>query len=786
MGNFKLGILKQILSIVFIYSFVFISIAGNSQQNCQTRLSGHVEDADTKETLHGATVKLVELNREIVTDEKGDFVFFNLCEGVYTLLVTHVSCDSVKQTVHLSKDRHLDIFMPHARNTLEEVVVAGKTGTPNTGYKQELSGRKLDEAKSVSISEALSRINGVTLLQTGSTVAKPVIHGLHSNRILTVNNGVRQEGQQWGNEHAPEIDAFIADKLMVIKGVDELRYGSDAIGGVILVQPKALRTQPGRNAEIHAGYFTNNRQYVASGVYEQQFKKLPALTYRLQGTYKRGANSATPNYRLNNTGSEEWNFSVTAGWRKQYFNSELFYSQFNTKLGIFQGAHIGNLTDLEKAITRNEPDPVFTGQDTYKIGRPYQDVMHHIVKLRSQINRNGHKFNLQLAGQFNNRKEYDIVRSGTNTSPQLNLSISTFSQDLSWEHPQASHFNGVVGLAFMQQDNAYAGRYFIPNYQSFTYGAYAIEKWNYNNWDIQGGLRYDFKQINTNRLLAGGSIFDEYKFDFNTLAGSVNLGYKISHTVKANINVSISSRAPHVNELLSGGIHHGTATYELGNVNLKTEKSFNLAGTVQYLSENKVMQAEVSVYRNSIHDFIYRQPVPDQPVLTIAGAFPLIRYQQTDALLTGIDAAVTVRPVSTIEWTAKSSILRARNKSIHDWLILMPADRVGTELVYHFNDRKRIQKPYVSAELQHVFRQSRTPDERNGRQDYKAVPEAYTLVNLNASATILFNKQPVVFAVGVRNLFDTAFRDYLNSMRYFIDETGRNINFRISIPLAKI
>ena len=121
-----------------------------------------------------------------------------------------------------------------------------------------------------------------------------MIHGLHSNRILTINNGVRQEGQQWGNEHAPEIDAFIADKLTVIKGVDELKYGSDAIGGVILVQPKPLRTHPGWNAELNAGYFTNNRQYVLSGIYEQQLKKLPALTYRIQGTYKRAAKPIVP------------------------------------------------------------------------------------------------------------------------------------------------------------------------------------------------------------------------------------------------------------------------------------------------------------------------------------------------------------------------------------------------------------------------------------------------------------------------------------------------------------
>ena len=520
-----------------------------------------------------------------------------------------------------------------------------------------------------------------------------------------------------------------------------------------------------------------------SGIYEQQLKKLPALTYRIQGTYKRGANAATPNYRLNNTASDEWNFSATAGWRKEHFNTELFYSQFNTKLGIFIGSHIGNLTDLENAIARNEPDPVFLGQDSYKIGRPYQEVTHQILKSRSQYLYHGHKFTLQLAGQFNNRKEYDIVRSSTIKSPQLNLSISTFSEDLSWEHPVKNHFSGTIGLAAMQQDNAYAGRYFIPNYQSYTYGAYAIEKWNYGNWDIQGGLRYDYKTISTNRLLSGGSSFDQYSFDFSTFAGSFNTGYKISPAVKANLNLSLASRAPHVNELLSNGIHHGTATYEEGDINLKTEKSFNITGSLQFQNASRSVTGELAVYRNQINDFIYRQPVPDEPVLTIAGAFPLIRYQQTDATLTGADASITWKFHPQWEWTNRASILRARNRVTDDWLILMPADRMGSELAFHFKDGKKLRNSYLSAEWQQVFRQSRVPDDKNGRQDYKAPPDAYSLINLHGSTTLHWGNQDLVVSIGVRNLLDHAYRDYLNSMRYFTDEMGRNINFRVQIPL---
>ncbi len=337
---------------VFRILLLFTLLAGQSAaaQLCTSRLTGHVTDQDTRENLAGATVTLLDLNKQVLTDSAGDFAFDSICAGRYVLQVSHVSCGTVQQKLKIDKARHIDIALPHALNTLSIVTVEAQRGMANTGFKKELSGARLEDAKGFSISEALARINGVTLLQTGSTIAKPVFHGLHSNRLLTINNGVRQEGQQWGNEHAPEIDAFIADKLTIIKGVDELRYGSDAIGGVIIVQPKQLQFRPGISASLNTGYFTNNRQYVASAVWEQQLAKWPAFAYRMQGTYKKGANAATPGYRLNNTGSGEYNFSATAGWRKQRFNTELFYSRFNTKAGIFTGSHIGNLSDLHKAI----------------------------------------------------------------------------------------------------------------------------------------------------------------------------------------------------------------------------------------------------------------------------------------------------------------------------------------------------------------------------------------------------------------------------------------------------
>jgi iron complex outermembrane receptor protein len=768
-----------------ILIILFASIYGSyaSAQNCSLTLAGHVEDTDTKERLHAATVFLKEINKQIVTDSKGDFIFENLCEGQYTIEVSHVNCETVQKKIQLTKNSHVDIFLPHEKNTLTEVTVEAAKGIANTGFKKELSGKALQETRGLSLSEALSRINGVTMLQTGSTISKPIIHGLHSNRILTINNGVRQEGQQWGNEHAPEIDPFIADKLTVIKGVDELKYGSDAIGGVILIDPKPLRNKPGYAAEINTAYFTNNHQYVASGVFEQQFKKYPAFTYRIQGTFKKAANTTTPGYRLNNTASEEKNFSLTAGFKKEKFNTELFYSQFATRLGIFTGSHIGNLTDLENAIAAPKPDDVFLGKNSYEIKRPSQEVAHHLIKSKSLLRVGEHKFNVLLSSQYNRRKEFDIVTSSTNTKPQMDLSMITFTEDVAWEHPKKFNLNGTVGLSAMQQDNAYGGRYFIPNYRSYTFGGYLIEKWSKQKWELQAGIRYDNKNINTTRLKFGGDTIN-YDFHFSTWASSLNTVYKLNGNWQMNVNIALASRAPHVNELLSNGIHHGTATYEEGDIFLKPEQAVNIAAGTSYHNDANTFSFDVNIYNNSINNFIYQQPLPDEPVLTIAGAFPKIQYRQTNAVLRGIDVSTTVSIAKPLQWNARLSILRATNKKINEWLILMPADRFSNELSYTFKESHLFHDSYVSAELQNVFRQTRVPSDKYGKQDYKVPPGGYAILNMNASATIHLKELPLTFSIGVRNLLNKIYRDYLNSFRYFTDEMGRNINFRIKIPIT--
>jgi iron complex outermembrane receptor protein len=364
----------------------------------------------------------------------------------------------------------------------------------------------------------------------------------------------------------------------------------------------------------------------------------------------------------------------------------------------------------------------------------------------------------------------------------MSLSIYTLSEELTWEHPKKNNFSGIGGIAFQQQNNSYSGRYFIPNYLAVSQGMYYIEKWRKHQWEIQGGIRFDNKIIQTSRLKFNSDTIN-YNFDFSTLASSFNVAYTASPIWQMNLAVGISSRAPHVNELLSDGIHHGTGTYEKGDISLRPEKSVQVSAGIRYQHPSGKLGMDFLVYANRINDFIYQQPQPNNPVLTISGAFPLIQYQQTNASLRGFDWSAWFKPIENIEWISKYAFLNARNTSINDWLILMPANRLSNEITYRLKNTDKLANSYASIEVMHVSKQNNTPGDLNGKQDYKAAPEAYTLINLQISSTVQLINKPVTLSIGVRNLMNTVYRDYLNSMRYFTDEMGRNISLRIKIQL---
>lgn len=755
---------------------------------CTLTLSGHITDAETKEHLENATVTIKELKLTVTSNSKGEFSIKGLCAGNYTLQVTHAGCAPVEKHIHLKTDVETDIEVSHAAAQLGEVVVTGNQSAASTTASNEIKGKVLESTRGLSLAESIKRISGVSVLQTGTNIYKPVIHGLHSQRILILNNGVRQEAQQWGSEHAPEIDPFIANRISVIKGSSALRYGGDAIGGVILVEPKLLRTDPGTAGEFNFNAFSNNGMGVASAMLEGNSAKHPAFSWRLQGTYKRGGNARTPDYWLANSGLQEINFSVAAALKEKNRGVELFYSQFNTKLGIFSGAHIGNVTDLWFAIQSKEPPDYIRNEGfTYAIERPYQQVQHQLLKFKAWKNTGAiGRLNVVVSGQYNNRDEYDQKRfASSSDAPQLSMSIATGIADVVWDHFNTGKWRGTMGGSVMYQNNSYVRRLFIPNYQSTNIGLFIIEKYSFKKTDVEAGLRFDSKQIfNTND---NNDQFTYRDLSFNNLSANAGLTHKFTSAFKLMMNVSTAWRAPQVNELYANGVHHGAARIEKGNAALTPERSNNLSANLIF--NNSKWDIDAGAYVKQIDGFIFLEPT-FPPELTIRGAFPSFRYTQTNARLHGFD--INAQYNVDAHWTTvvKASLLRAWNKRTNEWLIQMPADRYEAQVQYNFSNLKKLNDTYISISSVYVLRQSRVPVTGNievpgtsiKQSDYLMPPPAYFLLSLEAGTKFKVNHNNWNLIVAVTNLTNLVYRDYMNAFRYFSDEMGRNISVRLKIP----
>lgn len=772
-------IMKRIIYLgITILSFVIPSTAFSQCGN----LSGHVFDADEKIPLEFAGVFIKELSKGTTTNEKGEYSIENVCDGRYTVTISHVGCGTKDVIIEVKGNAHKDFHLPHTFSVLKEICVTERAEQKPTQTVSEISGRDLEQVKGENLGESLKKVSGVTTLETGSSISKPVIHGLHSNRILILNNGIRQEGQQWGSEHAPEIDPFIANKLTVVKGANAVKYGSDAIAGVILVEPAELRDSAGINGELNLVGFSNNRQGVISSMIQQNFRKIPSLSWRLQGTLKQAGNSRTPDYWLKNTGFKEYNFSYAIAFKKENYGSEVFYSQFNNTIGIFSGAHIGNLTDLKAAFSRSQP--LDSSGFTYAIGRPYQHIEHELVKSRSYV-RTGHAGLLffTYARQYNLRNEFDKHRPLRDSvaaleRPALQYEITTHTGDLVWEHSRIGSLTGSVGVSGMKQGNTYEGRLFIPNYLSSSAGLFLIERWKRDRLEVEGGIRYDLRKIQVFRYNSA-KVLEKPEHDFANLSGTLGTIYRFNPHFRFSLNAGTAWRAPAVSELYSNGLHHGAAAIEIGNNKLTEERAMNFIASANY-HDHKKLNIELSFYYNIINDFIYLKPTLT-PTLTIRGAFPTFQYEQVNADFKGVDLTASYYLLKNLQFTTKASVLRAYNRSIDDHLIMMPSDRIENELTFEFKKLAFAHEPYIGVSVLSVGKQFRVP----ANSDFAPVPEAYNLLNADLGFALRAKDQLIRVSVVGHNLLNTVYRDYLNRFRYYADATGRNISLKVTIPFNK-
>ena len=765
--------------------FLFLSAPAQGQQPWS--LTGTVLDSITEAPIDGAQVRWVEEDRTVTTSEGGQFSIPDVHLTLITLQVAALG--------HTSSTTQVSYNGPVTVVTIR----MGPQALQLSGLDVELSRARIDPDLSVpqsttrlgryqiirdrgqTLGETLRGIEGVSVIQYGPSVAKPVIRGLHSQRIIVMNDGVRQEGQQWGGEHAPEIDVFGVNEIEVVRGPASVEYGSDALGGVLRIEPAALPYQTDLGGELAVNSFSNNRQLAGSAMVEHGRINLPVLgtmgaRFRLSG--RKAGDAGTADYNLTNTGFTELNFGTTIGAERPWGDIELDYSRFDTRIGLFKGAHVGNFDDLMRAMTSG---PVPT-QPSYAIESPRQEVTHDALRLE------GH-FHLQDLGQIessygfqlNRRREYDNHGPLANrVRPAFGLDLYTHTLESKFNHEEIAGLRGTIGIMGMRQGNISTGKAFlIPQYRLYSSAIYLLEEVDVGRVTLSGGVRYEYRWQHIYEFTdAAIDVPDETKV-YDGMASSVGISIPFGNTWSISGSAGRAWRAPNVNERYSQGIHHGTAQYELGDPFLTTERTWNVDTTLKRAGARLGLQ--VSGFRNAVLDYIYLEP--REPVLSIRGAYPAFGFRQTDAVLRGIDASITAQLLPSLQIYTSGSLVRGTDDRTGEPLYDMPADRIqlGTQLA--LGGTSWAVRPFADLNLTVVREQVRVPQSTI----YALPTEGYRLVNLELGVSRLaIGGRPFEIGLEVRNLFNVSHRDYLSRYKLFVDDPGRDIVIRAQMPLREL
>lgn len=776
-----------------LISLLLSSVVSAQKNNCERSVNGVVLSLETKEPLPFATISVLRTNLAAVASETGEFQIDKICEEEIDLEIRYVG---YKTVVHHHDFHHGNpvIYLAADETILESIIVEGK----RTEEIQSLSvqRKELDKLSIVnaSIGELTAELSGVSILNTGTNISKPMIHGLHSNRVLVINQGVRHAFQVWGQEHAPEIDPSHVDQIEIVKGASTVKYGPEALGGVILYNSKKPAFDKKLNGSVGTSYQTNG------GAISSQLNLG-------QGTHRFGWNVSAfgvyqgdmeaPDYTLSNTGKREFGGSFNTLLHQKRFDLQISGSYFQQELGILRGSLVGNLVDLQNAIERTEPNPTFDA--TYDIQNPKQETEHSLLKSDLTLFLGDHMVNFQYAIQQNVRREFDVRRGELNDRPVIDLSLISHTIEADWVQPTKGRWSGNTGVQVFTQNSANKPdsnpQNFIPDYEVLNMGAFTVQSYSLDETVIELGARYDFQTLYAADTIRETTIYSN-EVDYGNFTFTLGIRKQLSKSVSLFSNIGSAWRPPNVAELYSFGYHYSRIQFGLWRYELEPEISTSnilddeirpvaAEESIKWVTGIEIdrgkTKAEFIIYTNHINNYIFLRPYGI--TTNIAGTFPYFLYDQTDAFFFGSDWDIRVD--HTNQWSSeiKVSYVHAFERGTQQPLIEIPPLNIFYALDYKKgNWGYGLNLSYTASQWNAppviepiAFQDGDAEINRNEYFDFMAPPDGFFLVGANVS----FEKAQWKAGLNVNNVFNTTFRSYTDRLRYFADGLGRNISFSI-------
>jgi len=785
-----------------IYFTLLLIIAGGWCTYAQNTLSGQVA-ASQGQPLDGAHIHIDDLHAMTLPD--GTYTLPGIPVGNHRVVVSFIGYKSLDTVIDIYHNRILDVILTPQNTQLQEVVLTENIAAKSTTHELKLKAETLEKYSNASLGDALKEIAGVSAVKMGSTIVKPVINGLHSSRVPIVSNNVRLEDQQWGTEHAPNLDINAAGKVSVIKGASALQYGGDAVGGLVLVEPLTVLKDTLFGRTIVTADSNGRGGSITSSLHQGAEK---GWAWNASGTLKYYGDRESPNYVLSNTGNREANFAGDVKYIGSNYDLTAYYSFYNATIGIAEATHTGSTSDLVRAINSHEPNVV--RPFTYKIGAPRQEIQHHLAKINfnKKIDDNT-SLAVQYAFQLNKRDEYDLRRADLINKPALDLNLATHSVNADWKqiNNNATLKAGLSGLMQHNEASPYTGvRPLIPTYERYDAGAYGIYSYAFSNTlTADAGLRYDFSHIQASKYYQitrwedlgyvgvydkfiiqdfGTQYFTKPEFTYHNVSASLGIRKELGNNFSLLANAALAMRNPNVAELFSDGLNHTNATIELGNLSNKKEEAIKVSATL--LKTGKIFSFEATPYINRINNFIYLQPGLAEA--TNRGTFPVFRYKQTDAFMAGLDLHADWNITNGFKYSFNGAYVYGQNTTEGLPLIDMPPVNIANTIRF-----TKTQWNSFFAELRSdaVFTQSRYPNYNFDANvlinnelvptltDISTPPKGYQLLHFTTGMQFKAGKTLTSVNFSINNIFNTTYRDYLNRQRLYTDEPGRNFQLQL-------
>lgn len=745
-------------------------------QNCDLTLRGTVIDEHDSSSLEGSTIYLLGQGKGVYADSTGRFLLDGLCAGEDSLRVTHIGCEAVKLYVTIgSNSPEVTVYLEHHAELLDGIEVhAHRNRTASSDIGATLSGEQLDQIAGADFATVVANLPGVRQVATGSNIGRPLVDGLGGSRLQIVQGGIAIGSQDWGDEHALEIDPFAAASVQLARSGNTVRYGASTTGASLVIDDAGMPEDEKLSGKALLHAESNASGYGGGVQLEQRVNN--AIGYRVQVAGSDQGDSRAPDYVLSNTGANKASAGAQVYYKDSTLQLDANYRYFSQETGILRSASIGNLSDLARALASDRP--LIINPYTRTVDAPRQEVFHHWVTANAGYKlKEDAALKMTYSYQFNDRQEFDIRRGGRSAIPSVFLKLTTTDVRVEYKHPTFKGLDGQIGFngttSSNRNDPSTGTIPLIPFMDANRAGVFFDERLIKESltWEFSG--RADVKNTTALFVEAGeNGAIERIDFERTEVTGALSVGIAKYYDDGASLRARLaySSRTPNPAERFIFGVRNALGTFELGDSTLQVEHG--LKGVFGYgIEKEGGLAFHASVFAQAFSNFIYQQNLIE-PILTIRGAFPVLAYEQEDALLAGIDLDAHM-PLGPLQLDVEANYLYGQLSGgavlpdVAPW-------QVSSELSYSRTTNGRFKDWRIAASVSHTGEQGRAPDVLP-----RAAPPAYTLVGFDASTHIALGSEVLGVHLTVLNVFDTDYRDYLDRLRFYSARPGVDAQLRL-------